>query len=180
MRKIGATSAALSMGNSVEAHLVTRQLSHSVATNSQYYQAIMGDKHAAVAHASMERLREDAGSSGPSLRGLAKQVPNKTPERKRLSESGGLPMGGLVSKETQEGEDVPSNSDPATKVSDTPKSSRRRFFSESELEAVKDYFSAAIANGTTPSIAKCRAFLVRHNMARSPKTFRTKLRIYSS
>ena len=54
VRKIGATSVALSMGNSAEAHLVTRQLSHSVATNSQYYQAIMGDKHAAVAHASME------------------------------------------------------------------------------------------------------------------------------
>ena len=104
---------------------------------------------------------------------------NKTPERKRLSVSGGPPVGGLASKETQEGEGVPSNSDPATKVSGppyTPKSSRRRFFSESELEAVEDYFSDTVVNGTTPSIAKCRAFLGRHNMARSPKNIQDKVK----
>lgn len=61
VRKIGATSVALNLGDTGEAHLVTRQLSHSAATDSQYYQAIVGDKHAAQAFESMEQLRTMRG-----------------------------------------------------------------------------------------------------------------------
>ena len=42
VRKIGATSVALNLGDSAQAHLVTRQMSHSVSTDAQYYQAIVG------------------------------------------------------------------------------------------------------------------------------------------
>ena len=54
VRKIGATSVALKLGDTATAHLVTRQLSHSAATESQYYQAIVGDRHAVEAFESME------------------------------------------------------------------------------------------------------------------------------
>ena len=62
VRKIGATSVALNLGDTATAHLVTRHLSHSAATESQYYQAIVGDRHAVEAFGSMENLR--AGGTG--------------------------------------------------------------------------------------------------------------------
>ena len=37
---------------------MTRQMSHSVATNAAYYQAIVGEQHAANAYKSMADLRE--------------------------------------------------------------------------------------------------------------------------
>ena len=43
VRKIGATEAAMNLGDSTEAQLVTRHLGHSAATESRYYQAIVGD-----------------------------------------------------------------------------------------------------------------------------------------
>lgn len=64
VRKIGATSVALKLGESAEAHLVTRQMSHSVSTDAQYYQAIVGDKHAAAAYSTMSNLRKERSSSG--------------------------------------------------------------------------------------------------------------------
>ena len=47
---------ALRLGDSAQAHLVTRQMSHS---DSQYYQAIVGDRHAASAYDSMKKLRKE-------------------------------------------------------------------------------------------------------------------------
>ena len=43
VRKIGATEVAMKMGDSADAHLVTRHMSHSAATETKYYQAIVGD-----------------------------------------------------------------------------------------------------------------------------------------
>ena len=57
VRKIGATSVALNLGKSASANLVTRQMSHSVNTEAIYYQAIVGDKHAASAYSTMSNLR---------------------------------------------------------------------------------------------------------------------------
>ena len=43
----------------MSAHLVTRQMSHSATTEAQYYQAIVGDKHALSAYGTMTALRRD-------------------------------------------------------------------------------------------------------------------------
>ena len=65
---------ALHLGNSTQAHLVTRQMSHSVNTDAQYYQAIVGDSHAMSAFKSMTELRNRrADSSTCSEVGVTEQ-----------------------------------------------------------------------------------------------------------
>ena len=49
----------MNIGDSVSAHLVTCQMSHSATTEAQYYQAIVGDKHALFAYGTMTALRRD-------------------------------------------------------------------------------------------------------------------------
>ena len=63
VRKIGATEVAMKMGDSADAHLVTRHMSHSAATETKYYQAIVGDKHSHRAYQLMEGLRSDEGEA---------------------------------------------------------------------------------------------------------------------
>ena len=58
VRKIGATSVAMNIGDSSTAHIVTRQMSHSASTEANYYQAIVGDRHALSAYDTMTALRE--------------------------------------------------------------------------------------------------------------------------
>ena len=53
IRKIGATSVALNLGDSAKAHLVTWQMSQSVSIDAEYYQEIVGDSHAASAFETM-------------------------------------------------------------------------------------------------------------------------------
>ena len=67
VRKIGATSVALNLDEK-EARLVTRQMSHSVATNAAYYQPIVGEQHAANAYKSMADLREGKREENRSYR----------------------------------------------------------------------------------------------------------------
>ena len=62
VRKIGATQVALQLGDSAKVNLVTRQMSHSVNTVAQYYQAIVGNQHATTAYETMTRLRKDSHS----------------------------------------------------------------------------------------------------------------------
>ena len=81
VRKIGATSVALNLGDTATAHLVTRQLSHSAATESQYYQAIVGDRHAVEAFGSMENLRA-GGTGNVKEEKLASESPCKELQKK--------------------------------------------------------------------------------------------------
>ena len=60
-RKIGATSVAMELGSSANAHLVTRQIAHSATTEARYYQATAGDKHAASAFSTMMNLMSGLG-----------------------------------------------------------------------------------------------------------------------
>ena len=63
VRKIGATSVALTLGQSPTANLVTRQMSHTINTEALHYQAIVGNEHAASAFATMTQLRTEGNSS---------------------------------------------------------------------------------------------------------------------
>ena len=67
VRKIGATSVALNLDEK-KARLVTRQMSHSVATNAAYSQAIVGEQHAANAYETMADLREGRRKEKKSYR----------------------------------------------------------------------------------------------------------------
>ena len=58
VRKIGATTVAVKYGQSPKASLVTRQMSHSLNTEATYYQAIVGDQHAATAYTTMAELQQ--------------------------------------------------------------------------------------------------------------------------
>ena len=58
MRKIGATCVAENLGDSSQAHLVTRHMAHSANTEAMYYQAIVGDRHAVSAYNTMTALRD--------------------------------------------------------------------------------------------------------------------------
>lgn len=80
VRKIGATAVAQNLGNTPEAHLVTRQLAHSSQTECQYYQAIIGDKHAAQAFQSMGRLCKEAAAGGTVSKPLASP---RTPSQRK-------------------------------------------------------------------------------------------------
>ena len=65
VRKIGATCVELNLDER-DARLVTRQMSHSASTSAAYYQAIVGDKHAAGAFSWMYSLREGRHESPTS------------------------------------------------------------------------------------------------------------------
>ena len=62
VRKIGATTVAMKCGQTPEASLVTRQMSHSLNTEATYYQAIVGDSHAARAYSTMKQLQQETPS----------------------------------------------------------------------------------------------------------------------
>ena len=64
VRKIGATSVALNLGQSSQASLVTREMSHS-STEGLYYQAIVGDNHTAEAFSTMAELRKTPDRQTP-------------------------------------------------------------------------------------------------------------------
>ena len=86
VRKIGATSVALHLGNSTQAHLVTMQMSHSVNTDAQYYQAIVGDSHAMSAFKSMTELRNRrADSSTCSEVGVTEQKSGELQRRRAFT-----------------------------------------------------------------------------------------------
>ena len=84
VRKIGATSVALNLGKSASANLVTRQMSHSVNTEAIYYQAIVGDKHAASAYSTMSNLR--TGQQTTPVTENEESTPNRI-ENEEKSES---------------------------------------------------------------------------------------------
>ena len=63
VRKIGATSVVLTLGQSPTANLVTRQMSHTINTEALHYQAIVGNEHAASAFTTMSQLRTVGNSS---------------------------------------------------------------------------------------------------------------------
>ena len=81
VRKIGATSVALHLGQSPQASLVTRQMSHSISTEGLYYQAIVGDDHAAAAFSTMAELRKTPEKRGtpPSRSTLLETPTQQTP-----------------------------------------------------------------------------------------------------
>jgi hypothetical protein len=74
VRKIGATTVAMKYGQTPEASLVTRQMSHSLHTEAMYYQAIVGDNHAARAYSTMKQLQQETpskqGDSSDTSRGI--------------------------------------------------------------------------------------------------------------
>ena len=72
VRKIGATSVALHLDEK-DPRLVTRQMSHSVATNVAYYQAIVGEQHAAAAYKTMSSLRRPQPEESPKACGTPRQ-----------------------------------------------------------------------------------------------------------
>ena len=78
VRKIGATSVALHLDEK-DSRLVTRQMSHSVATNVAYYQAIVGEQHAAAAYKTMSSLRQPQPEESPKACG--------TPRRRLFSDN---------------------------------------------------------------------------------------------
>ena len=86
VRKIGATSVALNLDDK-EARLVTRQMSHSVATNAAYYQAIVGEQHAADAYRSMAELREGKGTQLSHTPKTPQDSPSPSPRRRLFTES---------------------------------------------------------------------------------------------
>lgn len=79
VRKIGATSVAMNLGNTAKAHLVTRNMSHSLNTNAEYYQAVVGDTHAVTAFETMSELRETPKQDGTVSK---EHTPQSTPTRK--------------------------------------------------------------------------------------------------
>jgi hypothetical protein len=82
VRKIGATSVALNVGDSATAQRVTRQLSHSAATESEYYQAIVGDSHTIQAFQSMEDLRRHEDSQ--CMKDEEQVTPSRRLQKKRM------------------------------------------------------------------------------------------------
>lgn len=86
VRKIGATAVALNLGDSTKAHLVTRNMSHSVNTSAQYYQAIVGDSHAATAFETMSQLREDGSEVDAKSSESPLLTPRKAQRRHAYSE----------------------------------------------------------------------------------------------
>ena len=57
----------MTLGDSSQAHLVTRHISHSANMKAQYYQAIVSDRHAVSVYGTMTMLRdEDGGRRGNS------------------------------------------------------------------------------------------------------------------
>lgn len=79
VRQIGSTEVAMHLGDTTDAHLITRHIAHSAATESRYYQAIVGDCHSLCAYNSMEGLRERACSDGGSVTDTAEST--VTPKR---------------------------------------------------------------------------------------------------
>ena len=85
-RSVSCTCVATNMGVSMWAHLVTRHMPHSANTEEQYYQAIVGDRHAMEAYGTMTALREgDSGEtemnsmhSGDDMAGTSPHVQART------------------------------------------------------------------------------------------------------
>ena len=87
VRKIGVTAMALNLGDLTKAHLVTRNMSHSLNTSAEYYQAIVGDSHAAEAFEAMSQLRHESDTkikTSDSPSSLA--TPQKAQQRRLYSE----------------------------------------------------------------------------------------------
>ena len=111
VRKIGATSVALNLGQSSQASLVTRQMSHSMSTEGLYYQAIVGDTHATEAFSTMAELRKTPDRQAPvqsnrqEAPGLERQT---TPQRRRpFTEEETKAVGEYFARDIEEGHSVP-------------------------------------------------------------------------
>ena len=93
VRKIGATTVALTLGQLPNANLVTRQMSHTINTEALHYQAIVGDQHAASAFKTMSHLRTGrestpvADSEVPSETSTA-SILSRVQQRRTFSTSG--------------------------------------------------------------------------------------------
>ena len=85
VRKIGATSVALTLGQSPTANLVTRQMSHTINTEALHYQAIVGNEHAASAFTTMTQLRTVGNSSDVLSNTSRASTPCKAQRRRPFS-----------------------------------------------------------------------------------------------
>ena len=152
VRKIGATEVAMRLGDTTDTHLVTRHLSHSAATETQYYQAIVRDTHSANAFELMEGLCKGK-KKGILKKGADKQGSESVRESPCTSSKSD---GSLL---------------PTTLVQ------KRRAFTSKETESVSSAFTSHIHRRCTPSLAECKRFLQTHPLhVRSPKNIQEKVK----
>lgn len=156
--KIGATEAAMHLGDSTETQLVTRHLGHSAATEhqlrSRYYQAIVGDSHTVRALQSMENLRRQRsdGCTSDSTSGAGISA-SPTPQPNPMDDRGQLSVGSSCDSV-------------ATPVKALQK---RRPFTKHEVQIIVTAFKEHIKCCRTPSLALCKELLSTKQLDRTPK-----------
>ena len=146
VRKIGATCVAANLGDSAQAHLVTRHMSHSASTEARYYQAIIGDRHAVSAYGTMTALRE--GGSDERGKSLARRSGSRDRDESSAARSG----------------------------DDVNPVQRRRVYSARETNFIEEFFDAVIQRGDRVSLRECAKFLKAHPMDRSDKNIQDKVK----
>ena len=155
----------MELGSSATAHLVTRQMAHSATTEAQYYQAIVGDKHAASALSTMTNLMSGKGSETERSPKLSVTRPSAG---EQVATSGSEGWSSLYKQEV--------TSESQTSETESMRRARRRPFTVEETEAVRRYFSRHIEGRHSASLSECKTFLFRHKMDRSAKNIQDKVR----
>ena len=162
LRKTGAT-AAISLGRD-ETTLIQRHMSHAPSTAAKYYQAVTGRKEAAKAHLLRRKLE---GKSKEENESETSDVENVESEDKSEASEVESEVG---SEETEQ------HKVEKTRPVKGQMPKKRQPFTDKERKLIHSYFEQDIKTKTTPSLSKCRQFLAKNNMSRTPKQIQDHVR----